>query len=232
MACRDLRLNIMKRHMDKDKSVYLKLTSSYSSIANYWKYFIGQTEQLKRLNVVNKKRDAEAKFMSWQRDNNQDATLMPQFSEAFASYKPYAKHAIFYGECFRASGLARMASAMKPLYDAYERNHGKKLSEDTLKKYKAMADGVYKATYKVFDRGTEKEMMTEMTKFFYQNVDKAQMPDIYEKVIFSTYGKSYPKYVDYVFSHTMFTDSNSFNAFWKNPSYEKLKERCGYAVCC
>jgi hypothetical protein len=223
VACRDLRLNIMKRHMDKDKSVYLKLTSSYSSIANYWKYYIGQTEQLKRLNVVSKKRDAEAKFMNWQRNNDQDATLMAQFSDAFAGYKPYAKHAVFYGECFRASALARMASAMKPLYDAYERNHGRKLSADTLKKYKAMADGAYKASYKTFDRSTEKEMMAEMTKFFYQNVDKTQLPDIYEKVIFTTYGRSYPRYVDYVFSHTMFIDSNNFNSFWKNPSYEKLK---------
>ena len=37
------RLAIMKKHMDADKSVYLQLTSRYASIANYWKYFIGQT---------------------------------------------------------------------------------------------------------------------------------------------------------------------------------------------
>jgi len=56
VAIRTLRLNIMKRHMDKDSATYLQLTSLYSRIANYWKYFIGQTEQLKRLHVVEKSR--------------------------------------------------------------------------------------------------------------------------------------------------------------------------------
>jgi hypothetical protein len=60
VACRDLRLTIMRRHMDKNKATYLQLTSLYSRIANYWKYFIGQTEQLKRLHVVDEKRNAEA----------------------------------------------------------------------------------------------------------------------------------------------------------------------------
>src|ERR1043165_1701666 len=54
---REERLAIMKRHMDADKSVYLKLTSRYAGIANYWKYFIGQTEQLKRLDVIDQKKE-------------------------------------------------------------------------------------------------------------------------------------------------------------------------------
>ncbi|RYZ13774.1 MAG: serine protease, partial [Sphingobacteriales bacterium] len=36
---RDKRLAIMRKHMDADKSVYLKMTSRYASIANYWKYY-------------------------------------------------------------------------------------------------------------------------------------------------------------------------------------------------
>ncbi len=62
---REERLAIMKRHMDADKNVYLKLTSRYASIANYWKYFIGQTEQLKRLKVVDQKKEQEAAFTKW-----------------------------------------------------------------------------------------------------------------------------------------------------------------------
>ena len=55
VAIRDARLSIMRKHMQANKAVYLKLTSTYARIANYWKYFIGQTEQLKRLQVVNQK---------------------------------------------------------------------------------------------------------------------------------------------------------------------------------
>jgi hypothetical protein len=222
VACRDLRLAIIKRHMDKDKNVYLKLTSSYSRIANYWKYFIGQTEQLKRLDVVNQKRHAEGEFTRWQKENNK-TELMGEFSKAYAAYAPYAKHSVYYSECFRASALARMGSAMKPLYDAYKRNNGKALSVDTLKKYQSAAQAAYRANYKEFDLGTEKEMLTKMTELYYKNVPKEQLPDIYSTVINKSYAGSYPKYTEYVFSHTMFTDSNKFNAFWKSPSMEKLK---------
>ncbi|MES2702037.1 MAG: S46 family peptidase [Bacteroidota bacterium] len=224
VAARDLRLNIMRRHMDMNKSTYLKLTSSYSRIANYWKYFIGQTEQLKRLDVVNKKRRAEEQFTSWQHENGKDATLLTRYGRAYADYTPYAKHYVYYTEAFRASAFARMGSAMKPLYDAYRRSNGKQLSDDTLKKYTTAAQAAYRANLKEFDLATEKELLTEMTKLYYQNVPKEQLPDIYEKVIFKSYNKSYSKYADYVASNTFFVDSNKFNQFIKKPSFEQLKK--------
>ena len=223
--CRDLRLKIMHRHMDMNKATYLQLTSSYSRIANYWKYFIGQTEQLKRLDVVNKKAKAEQEFTQWQRENNQDASLMNNFSGIFASYTPYAKHAIYYSEAFRAPALTRMAGGLKPLYDAYERHAGK-LSDDTLKKYINIAKTNYRATIKEFDLGTDKEMMAEMTQLYYANVPKDQQPAIYKTILKGSSGTNkeiYKTYVTNLFAHTFLTDSNRFNAFCANPSLAKLK---------
>ncbi len=243
VACRDLRLSIMHRHMDMNKGTYLQLTSLYSRIANYWKYYIGQTEQLKRLNVVDKKMKQEDAFSKWEIDNHLDAGLLGKFGKIYADYTPYAKHSVYYSEGFRASSLARMASALKPLYDAYERNastiKGKKvytMSEDTIKKYIASAKMAYRANIKDFDPGTEKDMMTEMTQLYYQNVPKEQLPDIYVNVIFKnkkTVDKStYAAYTDIVFAHTFLTDSNKFNEFCNKPSYEKLKndEAVKYAL--
>ncbi len=228
VACRDLRLAIIKKHMDADKKVYLQLTSSYSRIANYWKYYIGQTEQLKRLNVVEKKKNAEDDFSKWERENNLDAGLLGNFSKIYADYTPYAKHNVYYAECFRASAIARMGSALKPLYDAYGRHKGK-MPEDTLKKYVTTAQTVYRANLKEFDFGTEKDMFAQMTELYYKNVPKDQLPDIYEQVIFKQYNKSYTGYANYVFSHTFLTDSNKFNAFVKSPSLAKLKGDAGFA---
>ena len=228
VACRDLRLSIMRKHMDKNKATYLQLTSLYSRIANYWKYFIGQTEQLKRLDVVNQKRLAEDNFSKWERDNNMNAGLLANFATIYKDYTPYAKHSVYYSECFRASSLSRMAAALKPLYDAYERSGGKKLSEDTVTKYITAAKNVYRRDAKEFDLGTEKDIFTEMNKLYYDNVPKDQLPDIYQAVIFNTkgkayHGKSYEDYTAYVFAHTFLADSNKFNEFCKAPSFEKLK---------
>ncbi len=227
VACRDLRLAIMRRHMDANKSVYLQLTSSYSSIANYWKYYIGQTEQLKRLKVVDKKRKAEQEFTKWQHEHNINNDLMSKFAHMYADRTPYAKHSVYYTECFRASALARMGAALKPLYDAYDRHKGT-LTNDTLKKYLLAAKPTYRAIYKQFDLGTEKDMFAEMTELYYKSIPKNELPDIYSKAIFTnkrtpeTKG-AYSDYSNYVFSHTFLADSNQFNEFCEKPSFNKLK---------
>ncbi|MCF8450498.1 MAG: S46 family peptidase [Taibaiella sp.] len=223
--CRDLRLAIMKRHMDKDKKVYLQLTSSYSSIANYWKYYIGQTEQLIRLDVVNNKKAAEDKFSEWQRKNNRADGLLGEFAKIYADYTPYAKHQVYYTEAFRAPALTRMAAGLKPLYDAYERHNGK-LEEDTLKKYVNIAQSNYRATVKTYDAGTDMELFTEMNSLYYQNVPQNQHPAIYKTMLKGKDGKNksaYAAYTTTVFSRTFLTDSNKFNAFIKAPTFAKLK---------
>jgi Peptidase S46 len=236
VACRDLRLAIMRRHMDANKATYLQLTSLYSRIANYWKYYIGQTEQLKRLHIVDKKKKQEDAFSKWEIENNMASGLLGKFAAIYTDYTPYAKHAVYYSECFRASAIARMASGLKPLYDAYERNAvtvaGKKdkqytLPEDTVKKYINIARMAYRANTKEFDLSTEKDMMTEMLQLYYNNVPHEQLPDIYASTILKgkkTMGKeTYTQYTDLVCAHTFITDSNKFNEFCAAPSYEKLK---------
>ena len=223
--CRDLRLKIMRKHMDMNKATYLKLTSSYSSIANYWKYFIGQTEQLKRLDVVNKKRKSEDEFRKWQRENSMDQGLLGNFEKIYDGYTPYAKHAVYYSEAFRAPALSRMAIALKPLYDAYQRHSGK-LAEDTLKKYVTNATAAYRATIKQLDIATDKEIMAEMTRLYYINVPKDQQPGVYKTILKGGNGTNlapYTAYVYNVYAHTFLTDSNKFNAFCKAPSFAKLK---------
>lgn len=226
VTCRDLRLAIMRKHMDMNKDTYLQLTSSYSSIANYWKYFIGQTEQLKRLDVVNQKSKAEDEFSRWEREHNKAADLLGKFAQMYTDYKPYAKQSVYFGECFRAPALSRMASALKPLYDAYQRHDGT-LSDDSLRKFITMAKTAYRANAKLFEPGTDKDMFAQMTELYYKNIPKEQLPDIYETAVFKKRDpdnkESYEKYANYVFSHTFLTDSNKFNAFCAAPSFSKLK---------
>ena len=55
----------MKAGMDKDEKTKLQYASKYSSISNYWKYYIGQSRGLKRMRVYEKKLNIENNFKSW-----------------------------------------------------------------------------------------------------------------------------------------------------------------------
>ena len=172
VAIRDLRLNILHKHMDMNKATYLQLTSTYSSIANYWKYYIGQTEQLKRLNVVEQKKTAEKEFSEWAKTNNPEAAgLMEKFAALYKDYIPYSKQPYYFLECFRAPALTRMALGMKPMYDWLERREAQGVKgtnysaaeKDSIKKYGDMAKSARRAAYKDYELATDKEIMIEMT---------------------------------------------------------------------
>ena len=237
VAIRDLRLNIMRKHMDMNKATYLQLTSSYSGIANYWKYYIGQTEQLKRLNVVDQKKASEKDFILWARANKPaDATLMNQFENLYKDYLPYAEQPYYYVECIRSPALTRMALGMKPMIDWLERRAASGIEgtdysapeKDSIKKYGDMAKNARRAALKDYELATDKEMMTEMTQMYYKNVPKEQQADIFEKEILKKKKEInaavFAAYVDNVYEHTYITDSNAYNAACDAPSLTQLKK--------
>ncbi len=224
---RTKRLGIMKDHMDKDKSVYLKLTSSYASIANYWKYYIGQTEQLKRLKVVEEKAAKEAAFSKWAyKEAPEYKGLMRDFAKVYNGYAPYAKHATYYSECFRAPVISKLGTSVELLYKELKKDEP---NQDTIKKHVDDMKKGRKAILKLYDKSTELDLTAEMLKMFYNDIPKAQHPDVYQNVIFKKFGgesvdKTFSDYAAYVLNNNFFIDSNAFNAFCKEPTVEKIEK--------
>jgi len=224
VSIRDTRLGIIKKHMNADKNVYLKMTSQYARIANYWKYYIGQSEQLKRLNVVDLKKQQEKEFTRWSKANDAGYNyLIKDYSAAYNNYRPYAKHATYYGECFKGSAMARMASAVAPLEKVLVNTP----EPDSITKYVKVLQAVYKSNMKEYDEATDKELFAAMAKMYYENVPKNQLPDIYQAVIFKKYGSdnsdnAIQSYTDQVYEKSLFSDSTAFAAFCKKPDLKTI----------
>lgn len=101
---RDIRLKAWKEEMDKDVATRLKLSSKYASIANYWKYYIGQTEQLKRLKIYEQKQKQEAEFNSWAAGKDPAyKDLTEGYKAAYAAYEPFAVERTYINEGFLAT---------------------------------------------------------------------------------------------------------------------------------
>ncbi len=221
---RTKRLEIMHRHMQQDKSVYLKLTAGYQNISNYWKYYIGQTEQLKRLHVVDEKTKNEKAFTEWAIKNAPEYKgLIAEYSAAYKDYGKYAKVATYYSECFRAPSLTKLAAGLESLKKELEK---KEPNRDTIKKHLDAIKSARKSAMRSFDLATDKELFIEMNKMFYSDIAKNQQPDVYQNVVLAKYGSNFDKaiadYADYVYANNMFIDSNRFNDFVKEPTLDKI----------
>lgn len=222
---REKRLEIMRKNMKKDKAVYLKLTSYYAGISNYWKYFIGQTEQLKRLTIVKQKEQQEAEFTYWAMKKAPEYKgIMKEFEKIHNAYRPYAKHNMYYSQAFQGALLADLGADFYDLYlELYEKKPDQKVIDKQVKRIKSARSRIMER----FDLNTEKEIFAEMAKMFYNDIPKSQHPEVYQSVIFKKFANSnidqtFNEYADYVFNNTFLLDTTKFNAFLDNPNLDEM----------
>jgi hypothetical protein len=150
-------------------------------------------------------------------------SVMTDYANIYAAYKPYAKHAVYYGECFKATTLARIGAAVAPLEKVLLNTP----VQDSIDKYVKLLQASYKLNLKDYDEGTDREMFAEMTKMYYRDIPKSQQPDIYQREIFKNYGddnwdKMLKAYSADVYKNTFLMDQEKFDAFCKNPTLEQI----------
>jgi len=222
---RDMRLSIMRGYMRKDAGVNLKLASNYAKIANYWKYFIGQTEQLKKLNVIQDKQKQEQDFTAWAKGNSGEYNgLMSKFSKLYIDYRPYAKHAVYYSECFKGSALANLAAKTQKLHDLLT---DKKTKQEDILKEIAVLRQARKESMKDFVAAPEQEILARTAEMFYKDIPQSQLPDFYQRFIFKQFGsndwtRTFNDFANYTFLNTFLLDEAKFENFCTNPTLEKL----------
>ncbi|MBK7762632.1 MAG: S46 family peptidase [Bacteroidetes bacterium] len=219
---REKRLAIMRAEMNKDMAVNLQYASSYASVANYWKYFIGQTEQLKNLNIFEKKQKEEAEFNEWAGRDKDLKNLMPDYQKAYAAYSPYAKHSTYYREAFMAPDLMKMAAN----YESISKALAADVSEDSLQILCNKLIKSRKASLANINLELDKNVLSALHLMFYQDVPKSQHPPVFNDV-FEDFGdedwqKTFNDFAADLYENTALLDSDKFNRLCTPDNLEKL----------
>ena len=169
---RENTLAIMDKRMAKDDALKLKLASKHAGLANYWKFWIGESQGLKKFKAIEAKEAFEKDFTN---RLNQTPTLkakygnvLPRLKELYAELKPYVAVQSYSSEIFgRNIDLPSIANISGILIkrsesqgDAYY-----KAAKDRFKDY------LLNSTLKDFDAGTDKEVFAALMDVFTKNVD-------------------------------------------------------------
>ena len=134
VALRDMRLKYMFEEMKKDPAVKLKLAADYASIANYWKFFDGETKQLLKYHVYDQKIAQEQKFLNWAKGKPEYENIFSDLAKAYDSWRPYTKHQVYINEGIFGSSLLAFAGTLQQVENAIVKS-GK--SEDIKKAVEA-----------------------------------------------------------------------------------------------
>ncbi len=109
---RDVRLKDMHEEMIKDPAVKLKLAENYATVANYWKFYDGETKHLEKYHVYEAKQNAESKFGEWAKNKPEYQNVLSDYAKNYDAWTPYAKERVYLYEGILGSPLIAYASSL------------------------------------------------------------------------------------------------------------------------
>jgi len=231
VGLRDMRLKYMYEQMIKDPAVKLKLAGNYANVANYWKFFEGETKQLKKFNTEAEKKAYEDKFTSWAKGKPEYENIFADYAKNYATWTPYSKQRQFINEGILGSPLAAFSAGLISLEDKLLKTN---TSAADLKKALDAATANRAAYLEVADKPSDEKIMAAVTLMYYNDVDKNQHPIGFYESIKSTFGSlkeeaTYQKWAKSVFSNTMILDDAKWAAFVKDPLATTLQDDPAFA---
>lgn len=222
---RDVRLRYMFEEMKKDPAIKLQLAANYASIANYWKFYDGETKQLLKYDILGQKKKAETIFQAWANGKTEYQSLLSDWAKTYDAWRPYAMHRQYINEGILGSPLIAFASSLLQLEKTLLKTNAaagevKAALEAANQQRKRFIDGENKTS--------DQNILAAVTRLFYEDVPKEQHPVGYFGTLKNNYGPlnsddTYKKLAAEIFSKTFVFDNTRWNAFIANPDLNVLQ---------
>jgi hypothetical protein len=221
---RDKKLKLMKEDMDVSKEVRIKYAATYAQTANYWKYFIGQSEQLKNNGVVEKKKDLETKFQTWASQSPERLAkygyALRDIENAYTDMRKVTLMRTYLNE-------AILQGAAVP-YFAYQMGQLKEALLDTSNGGANAAAAIAEARpaaelfYKDYNIGTDKKLLEAMLSMYAESIPKDMQPPILDSIS-KRYNNNYKAFVEDVYARSLYASADKFFAFLDKPDVTILE---------
>lgn len=208
---RDLKLEIMDKHMDADPATRIKYAAKHAQTANYWKYFIGQTKGLKRLNVYGKKQELEDQFQNWANANpkrkEKYGNAIRMIAEGYAATDKTEKGNVYLMEAgIRGSETLLFAFRMGRMMGALNNPETPDEKKDAIR---AQITAQVESHFKDYDLELDKELFAKLMTKYRNDIDAGQHPAFFAEVD-KKFGGSFEKYADAMYSSSLFVSKDNF----------------------
>jgi hypothetical protein len=225
---REKRLALMGEDMKASDEVRIEYASKYATCANYYKYYIGQTEQCTKLGIYDKKVAIEKAFTDWY---STDASLKQKYSDAlseiekaYVNIEKYTIPYIYYKEAvIRGIEIISYANTFEEIYKQLKLE----VDEEAISKLTQSLTYAAKLYFKNYNLETDKKICKALLEMFYEDVPKDYHPEIFT-TIQKKYKGDISLYVDDLFSKSIFSSKDKILEFLTSPDYKKLDKDMGY----
>ena len=195
---REIKQEIMLRHMRASEAVRIKYDSKYASSSNYWKNSIGMNKCIDSIGLIQQKAAFEQKIRQWQDSTGYlKGQLDFNVLERLYQKRFNATRALtYYREVFGNDELTRRASRA---------NSGIPLRGPKNKPKKQYIE--FKDNSDTWDEATDREILAALLQYYREQVEAQYQPDFYS-VIDKDFGGDYTKYVSHLYEKSKLMDSD------------------------
>ena len=227
---RTKRLNVINEAMASSDEIRIKYQSKKNIVSNYWKFFIGQQKQLKRMKVIDQKRDQENKFNEWvnadKKRKLEYGFVLNALQNSYMESRKYAKVRVYMREALQGTEILRYAYSFSALEKAL--NEENPNQEDIKAKTAALKSQV-DDFFSEYDAGVDKKVFAVLMKTFMDDIAPEQRAPELAKMLSKSKG-NYEKWADHVFSKSIFADKNKVLEFLDNPSAKTINNDPAFQI--
>lgn len=241
------KLETWKKDMNADTKVRIQYASKHASLANSWKYYIGQNEGLERLGVIAQRKKEEEAFIAWAKSsdaNSKYAAILSEYVKLVDAYKDVTAQNLYLslaGKSVEATSLIASVTKVKEAafgkaVESKEADVNSKVKKTQDKKpvdpkevESAIAEAKKAAEkfYKDYHMQTDFNVVNEMLLLYLNDIPEAQLPAPLLKIAKGK-GKDnadkVSRWTKKLFAKSMFVSQEKLNAWLAKPdskSFEK-----------
>ena len=202
---RGVKQAIWKREMDSKDSIRIKYASKYDESSNYWKNSIGVNRAIRKLGILEKKREMEQEIRRWiQQNPDEREKLLQLFTDLELNYKnrrEVNRAQAYFIESF-LYGPELVQLALKILNFDFEGEQKTVIA--------ALKDIVEQ--YSNLDLDIDKEVFTALLKEYRLKVDTTFLPEIYHTIA-QKYDGNEKAFVDSLYASSELTTPRGLKRF-------------------
>ena len=227
IACLGTKLEAWKSVMDQDAAVDLMYAAKYASTANGWKYYIGQTRGLKRLNVKDDKAKIEKEFNNWLNQNDERkakyAEALPMIQQYYSEWDP----SVLASTYANLSGIGG-AEFMNFAYEMGEAIKGIMAETDEAKRKEALnslkAD--VEAHFHEYNERVDYVTFVNLTNLYRANMKSGRAD--WHTTLDGKFKGNVDAYAKKLFATSVFTNEARTLAFLEKPSVKAIDKDMAY----
>ena len=209
---RELKQEVMLRHMRASEAVRIMYESKYANSSNYWKNSIGMNKCIDSIALIQQKQQFEAKIRQWQ-----------ETSGYLKGELDFDKMAKLYQQRMKLTRVRTLFRETFFSFDdqlttrAWRSNWGKKVQgpEDKAQKQYFTFDD----NSKEWDETTDCELLSTLIRNYRQQVDSKYLPDFYQTIDKKFHG-DYLAYVKAMYKKSVLMKSDK-PIYFNKKSYKK-----------